>query len=193
MFGAAHCRFKHPGEQIILCSLSSIGAAHSEHHLSGEQVIQKITSLPSSSCTPKEWVKAACEDGSLGSAACICCLDDEVEGRFKLNVLRGSFNQKISSTPVHKMETISYDFCSEPPSRERILTQPDFWVTFITSLNIEVINWSKIRKRAPLNAQPYICLHYVPLCNKPICLVVYCKRVAHVSQIEGKKTKKLPA
>ncbi|XP_034096834.1 alpha-catulin isoform X4 [Gymnodraco acuticeps] len=118
--------FKHPGEQIILCSLSSIGAAHSKHHLSGEQVIQKISSLPSSSCTPKEWVKAACEDGSLGSGACICCLDDEVEGRFKLNVLRGSFNQKISSTPVHKMETISYDFCSEPPSRERILTQPDF-------------------------------------------------------------------
>ncbi|KAF3833800.1 hypothetical protein F7725_025004 [Dissostichus mawsoni] len=136
------CLEQHIAEQIILCSLSSIGAAHSKHHLSGEQVIQKITSLPSSSCTPKEWVKAGCEDGSLSSGACICCLDDEVEGRFKLNVLRGSFNQKISSTPVHKMETISYDFviCSEPPSRERILTQPDFGVTFITSLNIEVIN-----------------------------------------------------
>lgn len=36
-------------------------------------------------------------------------------------------------------------------------------------------------------AQPNICLHYVPLCNKPACYVLYCKCCTSYMKKEKKR------
>lgn len=73
---------------------------------------------------------------------------------------------------------------------ERGLTQTWFQSHFYHFSECWVDKLIRNQKRAPPDAQPYICLHYVPPCDKPTCFVVYRKRVAQFSQIEKKTTMK---